>query len=228
MDYTQQTLKHHVGVSRIVLSKIVRPTILQFEQRKDKKLIIKYHTTKCLSAMANRSRVPSIKIQNHNFPLSPLDYTPLTISSLSTARQRGKLYNKDNLGHMYSLEPFKSPLIQSLTMSPVGHARHSPRMGRSPKAMGCLLRNRGNLAKAQSINPNMRMKIYNGKFLGSDSEGVQTGKDDVLVLPVAKIPFLYSSDQEKKMLYERIESKLKYNNLMNANKKAMVSIKLQK
>jgi hypothetical protein len=146
---------------------------------------------------------------------------------LSTARKRGKFYIKENIGHKYPLEPFKTPLIQSLVMSPVAHSRPSPRIGQSPKVMSCQLRNREILAKAHSINPNtMRVKINNVQYLGSNTEGIEFCKDDVLVLPIAKIPFLYSSDQEKKMLYERIERKLKYNNLMNANKKAMISINL--
>ncbi len=211
----------------------MHPSLAYLEPTREKKLIMKHPTLKSLSALANKSRIPSMQVQKYNVPLRPLDFTPLTISTLDAARQRGML-NKllDQAATQTSMEPFQSAMSRSLSITKPRLNKltlFNPSLGQIPQVKSNMLRSRVTLGKSNSINKEYLPYDNTLPGIGSRNVDIQTNDEaEIKLKPIPRIPFLYSSDQEKKMFYKRIERNLKYEDLMQMTDKNRIYIPLQK
>ena len=151
-------------------------------------------------------RSTSINVQPYNIPLRPVDFTPLTISTLAAARQRSIIYQYNTLNS----NPIQNPHINYIL------PKRKPQINKV-KIFEPKFRYEKEPPLSNIITPvqEKREIRYASRSLASmikvatktvDVQTCDKGYSSRMnVKSIIGIPFLYSIDQEKRILYDRLE-----------------------
>ena len=198
MNHTQSFHLNH-QIFPISPSRLTVPT----DSSKIRAIIFKHPMLKSLSSIHSKQISIPLSQMIQPVPLRPLDFTPLTISTLDAARHRSimlriaqkaqenKMQNPYQLGKIRSLSIKRPKQVKPRVFDPkMNYKSECSRFFMNRFSLGKL-----NIDKKKTETSSSTKSIQTKKL----SEPKQI-----------KIPYLYSSDQEKKMFYEKLEKRYQY------------------
>ena len=153
------------------------------------------------------NRSTSINVKSHYIPLRPVDFTPLTISTLAAARQRSIIYKYNT----QNSNPIENPHINYILpkrKSQINIARiFEPkfRYEKEPLLSNIIISNKERreiIFASKSLASMMKVATTKTVDIQTSDKGYTSRMN---VKSIIGIPFLYSIDQEKRMLYDRLE-----------------------